>query len=108
MEWFLPVLGVVGAGYLFFLLVVVPRGVRRYRDSLEDDYTRTTGVCRQVVCARTGQVYEVIEFTDAAGQRIVGRPARPSRTVTDREGQPVPVRYRPGHPRQFVTEPLDG
>ena len=106
MEWFLPVLGVVGAGYLFFLLVVVPRGVRRYRDSL-DDYVRTTGTCRQVIRARTGQVYEVVEFTDAAGERIVGRPARPSRTVTDREGEQVTVRYRPDDPRQFVSEPFD-
>ena len=107
MRWSLLVLALAALAYAYFLLVVVPRGVRRYRDSLEDDYTRTTGVCRQVVRARTGQVYEVIEFTDAAGQRSVGRPARPSRTVTDREGEQVTVRYRPDDPRQFVSEPFD-
>ena len=107
MRWLLVVLVLAVLVYAYFMLFVVPRGVRRYRDSLDLDYTRTTGVCRQVIRARTGQVYEVIEFTDAAGERVVGRPVRPSRTVTDREGQPVPVRYRPDHPRHFITEPLD-
>lgn len=106
MRWLVVILVLAVLAYASFLLVVVPRGVRRYRDSLED-YTRTTGTCRQVIRSRTGAVYEVIEFTDAQGQRIVGRPAGPSRTVTDREGQPVPVRYRPDRPRQFVTEPLE-
>ena len=97
---------VAALALVVFLGLIVPRGQERYRRQVENEMVRTTGRSVQLIRSQGGPTYEVVEFRDVHGTRVVGRPAPPSRTVMDREGQEVTVRYRADNPRLFVTEPL--
>ncbi len=105
-EWWMVGVAVAGVLLVGVIVLVAPpgRGVRH--GALEDGMVRTTGRSVELATTPQGTVYELVEFKDARGTRVTGRPAPPSRTLTNREGKDVVVRYRPDNPRFFVTEPL--
>ena len=105
-EWWMVGVAVAGVALFVVLAVLVPRGEDRVRKAVEDDMVRTVGRSVQLVRSERGGVYEMIEFQDSSGRKVVGRPAPPSRTITGRQGREVTVRYRADDPRFFLAEPL--